>query len=813
MRDFLKDLALARRQFFRRPLFASTVVATLAIGIGLNTAVFSAIDAMLLRPLPGVRNPGELVQLYRSYPGDRFGSLAVPDIYDLRERTPDVLQGLAGWTFANISVTVGGEPRILMGSLVTANYFDVLGVPPVLGRTFTPDEDRGPMSHPVVVLSYGGWQRLFGGDPAIVGRQVVLNGRSMEIVGVTPEGFGGAMPMLQPSLYVPLMQLDQIRPGSAGALQFRGERFMNALGRVAPGIAVPRLVDGLKAAMAGLRAIHPDSYADTDINVVRQAEAGIHPTMRDAQVMMSAAVMAVVSLLLLIACVNVANLFLARARDRSREMAVRLAIGGSRGQLVRQLLTESLLFAAVSSVVSLGVAWSAMQGINQITLVGVTVTPDLRLSPRVLLFTLAVTVVTAVVTGLLPAWQSARPAVIATLKSEGGSGRRRSRAHASLVVVQMAMSVVLLVSAGLFLVNLRVAETLDTGFDADHRLVAFVDPSLQGHDRARTDAFYTHLEERLRADARVQGVAFARALPLGLSSSDRGITIPGYQPRPDERMSIMYNSVSPGYFATLGIRLSHGRAFTDGDRADAPPVIIVNQAFADRYWPGRAPLGQVVRIGRAKPRDFAVVGVVPTGKYRSLGERPTPFMYFANAQEWTSGAAVLIHTSAAPETLASVLREAVRSLDPDLPVASVATLRDTLGAALLPARLGGMVIGAMGALGLALACIGLFGVVAHTVSQRTREIGVRLALGAQPGGMARRILRDGMVLVGAGGVLGLAGAAGAARLLQGVLYGASGTGMVFVTVPILLLTVAGVAAWLPARRAAAVDPLVALRED
>ena len=813
MRDFLKDLALARRQFFRRPLFAATVVATLAIGIGLNTAVFSAIDAMLLRPLPGVRNPGELVQLYRSYPGDRFGSLAVPDIYDLRERTPDVLQGLAGWTFANISMTVGGEPRILMGSLVTANYFDVLGVPPVLGRTFTPDEDRGPMSHPVVVLSYGGWQRLFGGDPAIVGRQVVLNGRSMEIVGVTPEGFGGAMPMLQPSLYVPLMQLDQIRPGSAGALQFRGERFMNALGRVAPGIAAPRLIDGLKAAMAGLRAIHPDSYPDTDINVVRQAEAGIHPTMRDAQVMMSAAVMAVVSLLLLIACVNVANLFLARARDRSREMAVRLAIGGSRGQLVRQLLTESLFFAAVSSVVSLGVAWSAMQGINQITLVGVTVTPDLRLSPRVLLFTLAVTIVTAVVTGLLPAWQSARPAVIATLKSEGGSGRRRSRAHASLVVVQMAMSVVLLVSAGLFLVNLRVAETLDTGFDADHRLVAFVDPGLQGHDRARTDAFYTHLEERLRADARVQGVAFARALPLGLSSSDRSITIPGYQPRPDERMSIMYNSVSPGYFATLGIRLSHGRAFTDGDRADAPPVIIVNQAFADRYWPGRAPPGQVVRIGRAKPRDFAVVGVVPTGKYRSLGERPTPFMYFANAQEWTSGAAVLIHTSAAPETLASVLREAVRSLDPDLPVASVATLRDTLGAALLPARLGGMVIGAMGALGLALACIGLFGVVAHTVSQRTREIGVRLALGAQPGGMARRILRDGMVLVGAGGVLGLAGAAGAARLLQGVLYGASGTGMVFVTVPILLLTVAGVAAWLPARRAAAVDPLVALRED
>lgn len=813
MRDVLNDLSLARRQFLRRPLFSATVVATLALGIGLNTAVFSAIDAMLLRPLPGVRSPHELVQLYRAYPGDRFGSLAVPDVYDLRDRTTEVLQGLAGWTFANISMTVNGEPRILMGNLVTANYFDVLGVPPLLGRTFTADEDRGPMAHPVVVLSHGGWQRLFGGDPAIVGRQVVLNGRSMEVVGVTPEGFGGAMPILQPSLFVPLMQLDQIRPGSTGALQSRGERFMNGLGRMAPGVTAPRLADGLKAAMAGLREAYPDSYTDTEINVVRQADAGIHPTMRDAQVMMSAAVMAVVALLLLIACVNVANLFLARARDRAREMAVRLAIGASRTQLVRQLLTESLFFAAVSSVVSLAVAWSAMQGVNQITLVGVTATPDLRLSPRVLLFTIAVTLVTAVMTGLMPAWQSIRPAVTTTLKGESGSGRRRSRAHASLVVAQMAMSVVLLVSAGLFLLNLRAAETLDKGFDADNRLVAFVDPSLQGHDRAATESFYNQLEERLRADARVQSVAFARVLPLGLSSSDRGITIPGYQPRPGERMSIMYNTVSPDFFTTLGIRLSQGRAFTAADRADTPPVIIVNQAFADRYWPGRAPLGQVVRIGRAKPRDFAVVGVVPTGKYRSLGERATPFMYFANAQEWTPGAAVLIHANGAPEPLAPALREAVRSLDPDLPVASIATLRESLGAALLPARIGGAVIGAMGALGLALACIGLFGVVAHAVAQRTREIGVRIALGAQPGGVANTIMRDGMVLVGAGGVLGLAGAAGAAQLLRGVLYGASGTGLVFVTVPILLLTVAALAAWLPARRAARVDPLVALRQD
>ena len=808
MRHLKQDLLYSLRQLFARKLWSAMVIVTLALGIGLNTAVFSALDGMLLRPLPGVRDADRLVLLFRTYAGQEFGSLSVPDSVDLRERTKDVFSGFTAWKFSNVSLTVGEEPRRLFGAMVSADYFDVLGVRPMLGRTFLPEEDRGwDGANPVVVLSHGGWQRYFGADPNVIGRKVVMNGRTVEVIGVAAAGFRGAIPMLEPALWAPLSQLDRDEIEARGSCAFTG------IGRLAPGVTLKQAEERLRTSMADLRQIYPDTYTGIEINTVPQSEAGIHPMMRTAQVALSSAVMSVVALLLLIACVNVANLFLARARDRSREIAVRLAIGASRGRLVGQLLTESLLFAFVASAVGLGVALLAMRLVNHLSIVGIDFTPDLRLSPSVLLFTLGLTVATGILCGLIPAWQSTRPSLVPAIKGGSASGAPRSRTSRGLVMAQMALSVVLLVAAGLFLLNLREAETLDKGFATEDRLVAAMDPELQGYDRHRTEIFYARLAERLLALPGVKSVAFIDNLPLGLSNSDRTVTIPGYVPRKDEGMSIHYSRVSPGYFETMGIRMSRGRSFGAADTAEAAPAMIVNQTFADRFWPGRDPLGRIVRIGRLEPRDFEVVGVVPTGKYQSLGEAPRAFFYVPQAQDWTSGMFAVVHTEGAAGSFASTLRAEVRALDPNLPLANLSTLEQSLGIALLPARIGGSVLGLLGLLGLGLASIGIYGVMAHSVAQRTREIGIRIALGSAPREVALRVLREGLLLVGIGAAIGALAAFGAARMLESVLYGAGGGPLVFAAVLALLLAVSAVATWMPALRAASVDPLVALRQE
>lgn len=813
MNQFKLDLVYAVRQLRRRKVWSAMVIATLAVGIGLNTAVFSAVEAMLLRPLPAVEDSGRLVQLYRTYPGEKFGSLAVPDVFDLRDRTRDIFDGLTSWTFATLSLSANGEPRVVMGHLVSADYFNVLGVRPQLGRGFRPEEDIGPMAHPVVVLSDGAWKQLFGGDPGIVGRQVVMNGRQMEVVGVAPPEFRGAMPMVRPSVWVPLMQMDQIRPGSIGALEARNNRFMNGLARLAPGVTVAQARERLGVVMADLRAAYPDVYQETEINLVPQTEAGIHPSMRPAQLALSFVVMAVVSILLLIACVNVANLFLARARERSREIAVRLAVGASRRRLVRQLLTESLLFSIVAGSFGLVVASVAMRLTDQITVPGIDFVPDLRLRPMVLLFSLGITLATAILFGLLPAWQATRPSLVPALKGESAGGAPKSRATRALVVAQMALSVILLVSAGLFLVNLRSAEVLDKGFATENRLVASLNPGLQGYGRPEAEAFYERLLERLRANPQVKSAALMSVAPLSLGSSDRGISVPGYVPRQGEGMSIHYSQISPGYFEAMGIPIIKGRAFFGTDSATSMLAVIVNQKFADRFWPGQDPLGRTVRLGTKEPRDFTVVGVTPTGKYRSIGEAPLPYMYFPQSQDWNPGMTIVIHSNGPVEAVAPTLRAEVRALNPDIPLMAVASLEAALGVALLPARLSGWVLGTLGVLGLLLASIGIYGVMAYSVSQRTREIGIRIALGAEPRAVAGLVMREGLFLVGIGAVIGLVGAFGAAQLLRGVLYGAPGNGAVFASVPALLLAVSAFAVWTPARRAAGVDPLVALRID
>ncbi len=813
MSSLLNDFRFARRILFKSPLFTTIVVVTLAIGIGLNTAVFSAIDTLLLKPLPGVRAPNRLVQLYRSWPGGvDYGSNSYPHYRDLRDRSKDVYTGVAAWGFVETSLTSAGRAQTAFGMAVTANFFNVLGVTPLIGRTFVPAEAIGPNAHPVAVLSYDGWNQLFGSDTSIVGKSVILDGRDYTIVGVTPPDFHGPMPIVTPELFVPMMQINELRPGEGDILKERGSNSFNVIARLKPGVTVAQAKDRMGAVLQSLREEYPSDYKDNGITVVPQPQAGIHPMLKNAEVGLSSVVMAVVAILLLIACVNVANLFLSRARDRAREMAIRLSLGAKRRVLIRQLLVESFVFALVSGLAGLGVAWWAIGIANGISLpMDVTFRPGLSVSPVVLLFTLGVTVLTGFLFGLAPALQATRPSLVPALKGEEAAGESRSRLTRTLVIAQVALSIVLLVSAGLFLRNLSEATRVNKGFEANHLLIAAVDPGLQGYTRARTDAFYRQLKEKLTANPDVVAVGYATYLPLSLNESDSGVRIPGYTPGKNENMSIQNSSVTPGYFRAMGIPLQEGRAFRPQDDSGAVHVIIVNEQFVHRFWPGQDPLGKTVHT---HGRDWTVVGVVPTGKYFSLGEEPTAFYFTPEAQEWSYGLSIAIRTHGEPTALIPALRTAVASLDPNIPLSDVRTMDSHLGIALLPARVTGWALGVFGLLGLLLASVGLYGVMAYSVSQRTREIGIRMAIGAGSASVIRLLMRQGLTLVLVGTSVGLIGAVGAARLIRGQLYGGTGLDPVtFAVVPVVLVVVAMGAIWIPARRAAALDPVTALRQE
>ncbi len=808
-----QDLRFAGRMLRKSPLFTSIVIITLALGIGLNTAVFAAVDALLLRPVAGVRASDELVQLYRTSPGsDGFGSNSIPHFWDLRERSKSVYSGVAAWSFQTLSITADGRPRAVFGQMVSADFFAVLGATPMTGRFFTPDEDVGRGAHPVAVLSHSGWTGLFGGDPNVVGRQVVVNGQSVTIIGIAQAGFGGVMPMLQPALWMPLMQLAQIKPGSERDFEGRGNNYMNVIARLAPGVTVAKANARMTAISEELRRELPVEYKDRGINLIRQSDAGIHPSLRGAQVGLSAVVMVVVGILLLIACVNVANLFLARARDRAREMAIRLALGASRAELIRQLLVESLLVSLVAGAVGLLVAFVAIRIANGITLpMDIDFRLDLRLSPTVLFFAFVTAVSTGVLFGIVPALQATSPTLIPALKGEAPAGTSRSRTSKGLVIAQMALSIVLLICAGLFLVNLRSATTIDKGFSASQLLIADVDPALQGYTRARTEAFYRSIAERLSAQPGVESVGLMEYLPLGFNNSDRGIEVPGYVPAANEDLSTRYASADSAYFEAMGIPIRAGRGFTARDDSGAVPVLIVNERFATKYWPGKDAVGKTVRTA-GKLRT--IIGVVPTGKYQRLGEDPQPFMYFPQAQLWATGMSLVIRTSRDPNAFIPTLRREVTALDANMPLSNVRSLEKHLGVSLLPARVAGAALGVFGLLGLLLASVGMYGVMAYAVSQRTREIGIRMAIGATASDVVRLIMRQGLTLVLTGTVIGLLAALAASRALRGILYGGSPVDpLTFVLVPLVLIAVAALATFAPARRAAMVDPAITLRAD
>jgi len=546
---------------------------------------------------------------------------------------------------------------------------------------------------------------------------------------------------------------------------------------------------------------------------VNQMEAGIHPSFRSAQLGMSGVMLAVVALLLLIACVNVANLFLTRARERRREMGIRLSLGAGRGRIVQQLLTESLVFSAVAGAAGLGLSSLTVRFLSRIR-------PPMdgpwafaiEMDDTVLLFTIAVTVAAGILFGLAPALQSARPDTVSAVKGEASRKAGGSRMSSGLVVLQIALSLLLLVTSGLFIRSLQGATRLDPGFDEPRNLVvASVNPRLQGYEAERARQFFDRLLEDVRALPETRAVGISDWLPLGLSGSDRGVSVPGYEFVEGERQSLYFATVTEGFLEALGVELLEGRTYTAKDDASAPPSIIVNQRFAEHFWPGQSAIGKVVHTAG---KDREVIGVVANGKYRTLGEGPTDMMFLPLRELFRTEVTIVARTAAAPATVLRRIQEIVREADPDMPVYDVRTMEDHMGIALLPARLGGSVLGLFGLLGLALAAVGIYGVMAYSVAQRTRELGIRVALGADRRRVVRLVLGEGMRLTTIGAVLGLGGAVLAGRVVRGLLYNVSALDpAAFLVVPTVLVAVAALAVYVPARRAASVEPVRALKVE
>jgi len=676
-------------------------------------------------------------------------------------------------------------------------------------------------------LSYGLWQRRFGSDPSVVCQTVSLNGHPVTVIGVAREGFTGLIRGLSIDLWVPLMMQPQLMPG-LDLLKNRGTRGLKIIGRLKPGVSVEPAQANVRLLGQQLHKAYPDNWRNFRgearvVSVLPESQSRVFPEARGPVLGFMGLLMAVVGLVLLIACANVANLLLGRATARRKEMAIRLSLGASRLRLMCQLLTESLLLSVLAGAAGvLMAAWATDLLMAFQPPLPVTLALDLGLDHRVLGFTLGLSLVTGVLFGLAPALHASKAELVVALKDEGAGaprGYRRSRLRSLLVISQVAVSLLLLIGSGLFLRSLANAHAIDPGFDPENVLLVSVDLGLQGYSEAKGKLFFEQLQERLKALPQVQSTSTAYSLPLGLGGGRTGIAMEGYQPSPGEDMEIHFNVVGPGYFETMRIPIVRGRSFTEQDRGGAPGVVIVNEAVARRYWPGQDAIGKHMSWGWVQDEGqqtypLEVIGIAKDGKYVTLGEDPRPFVYFPHLQNYEAAMTVLVRTAGNPKSLVDAVRNELRTLDPHLPAFDIKTLTEHLGVTLLPVRMAATLLGLFSVLALVLAAVGIYGVVSYSVSQRTHELGIRLALGAQARDVLKLVIAQGMSLTLIGVAMGLAAAFGVTRFLTFLLYGISPTDpLTFAGISVLLAAVALLASYVPARRATKVDPMVALRYE
>jgi predicted permease len=816
--NLLQDVRFAVRLLLRHPGVTLVAVLSLALGIGANTTVFTLINAILLQPMP-VRDIDRVVLVVTSETRNgtptQLNGTSRPNFEDLR-RQATVFSDVSLMGFTPLALAGGGEPEQVFGQVVNGAYFDVLGPPMAAGRGFGAEDDRELGARPVTVLSYGLWQRRFGGRADIVGQSLTLNGHPFSIVGVTAEGFRGTTPIGGPDLWVPFAMYREVLTG-IGLEGYNSRR-----GLIYQGVA--RLKDGvtLEQARASADAIgralendFPTDNRGRTFALQPLADSAFPPAFRQQLTLSSGVGMTVVGLVLLIACGNVANLLLARAHARRQEIAVRLAIGASRGRLIRQLLTESVLLALLGGGGGLIVAywarallWAYRPPFLQANAV------DLGFDVRVLTFAALVSIATGILFGLAPAVQASRPDMVTELKERTtlAGGTRWYNVRHLLVAGQVALSLVALVSAGLFLRSLGNAQQIDLGFRSDNLVILGMNAGTQGFDEARGRDLYRRALDRLSGVPGVESATLSTAVPLFQGGFSR-TTFRDDQDITDPRNGTLtqVNEVGDRYFETLGIPIVRGRAFTPADREGSTAVIIINEAMAKQFFGDQDPIGRRLHIFN-RPPAREVVGVARTIKYNFIGEPDTTYMYLPLEQNYASQVTVQVRAAGDAEAVLGTVRRELQAVEPSMPLLNVNTYRTIVGTSLWAPRMGASLLTVFGLLALVLAAIGLYGVMSYSVSQRTREIGIRMALGAGRQDVSRMIVRQGLWLAAGGVVAGLAASLALARLVTNLLFGVSGADPVtFLAMPIVLLTVAGIATLIPALRASRVDPVDALR--
>jgi len=814
MTSFWQDVRYSLRMIAKAPGFAAIAILTLALGIGANTTIFSWINSALLNPVPGLSRPSEVVALTLSKPGDNPFPLTYPDLEALRDGQQS-LTGITACGFATISLTGKGKPERVWGMMASANYFDVLGVRPILGRGFLPAEDEKPGGAPVAVISYRFWQTRFGANPDVVGQAIEINQHPYTIVGVAPAAFQGSQTGVRTEIWVPIMMQAQVMPG--GDLIHDHHYFwLLAFGRLKPGVALQQAQQEMTLRLKPEAKNYPEEHKGHDSVTVYplwRNPFGLNYFLSTLLPML----MAIAGLVLLLACANVANLMLVRAVARRREIAIRLSMGASRWRLVRQLLVESLMLALAGGGVALLITfWTAGALIKFMPTGDFPLSMSIQADRTVLLATLVISVLTGAIFGILPALRASGDAPIAVLKEDTGKasgGLRKARLSSGLVVAQISLSLLLLICAGLFIRSVISAQQINPGFNSHNVLIASYDLFTAGYSDATGAEFDRQLVAKLQALPGIQSVALSSRVPLRFDSGSTSVKPEGYVSQANESMETQVAIITPGYFQTMQIPMVKGRDFALQDSKSSQRAVIVSEAFVDRYWPHQEALGKQLNSDLTH-EWFTVVGVARDSKVSSLNEKPTPIVYLPLYQVYRAAMVIMARTAGDPLTFGNTVEKTIRELNAGLGVFDVTSLELSEQITSFPQRIAGTFVGAFGLLALVLAAVGIYGVTSYTTRQRTHEIGVRMALGAGKDDVLRLVLGHGLRLTFVGLALGLAASFALTRFLTTMLLGVTSTdALTFSSVALLLCAVALFACFLPAHRAMRVDPMVALRYE
>ena len=819
------DFRYALRRLIASPGFTLAALATMALGIGANSAIFTIVNTVMLKPAAFER-PDRLVEVYTYAPDGTPVTSSYLDYLDLRALP--VFSGTAAYEMTLLNRAERGTSSIIFGEAVAANYFSVLGIQPAIGRTFVADDDKAG-APPTALLGHAFWQRNFGGDPNVLGRTLTLNGRDVTVVGVVPSSYKGGLVGFVVDLWIPLNINYDLSPDNRDR-ERRGNRSLFGKARLADGVSIAQAQAAADVLSARLSSSFPDSNQNRRFGLFATTDVRIHPNIDSALAPVAVLLMAVPGLVLLVACANVANLFLARATGRTREIAVRLAVGASRGRLLRLLLAESLTLSAAGGIAGLLLAWWTLRLVQGWTPPGLPlpVALDLGMDQRVVWFTLAMSLATGVVFGLAPALQATRPSLVPALKDEAIGGLRSYRRFGMrnvLVVTQVAVSLVLLTAAGLFVRSLQRAQDIDPGFERERAIIVNPAARLSGLKADERRQYADALRDRLIGLPGVTDVVLTDRVPLGAMVRTTAIVVDDQQPDANGRgVEVDYGINDGGYFRALGIPILRGRDFTPQDTTSAPNVAIVSEAFAKKFFPGADPIGHTIRFATGVGSDprgnqsesaiapMTVVGIARDTKIRTLGEEPRPYFYRPWRQT-DEDIALVVRTAGDPASLVNSVRQTVVDLNPGVAFI-LTTMREHLALMLTPPRLAAAMLSGFGLLAVALASLGLYAVVAYSVARRTREVGIRIALGATRGQVISLVVREGMVLVAVGIVVGLVIAGVATQPLSAFLYGLDRFDPItFGSVAVIMIATALLANYIPARRAVTIDALRAIRYE